>query len=537
MAGDPRPPGRILLELARHRREAGEPAAAAAWLVRAAQAAFATGSPRAAHELCESALELLDQGDDDARPGGRDRAAARLCRGGLESGARGLVVAALVPIRNGRSGRAQTRRAGAARESPLRQGPADLHARRLCAGDRAPPRSRRPRRAGQGCRRASAAADAARPPAGQRRGPRCRARDPRAGASAARRSGGGRAPRLRGRHRPPRSSSATSGSRATTSATTPTPRLIWRRPSRRCAAGHLRSSRGLSASRPSSTPHSDVSTTHAATSRTHFHSCRIQTRNRRVRSCERFAGSSSSSKTGWPMPQPISPRAGGGTRGAVCERDPAPTDPARRRPGRERAFRRSRRRARAGRCRSGRARSGSSSARRPRKSGSSSRAAVTSGGGERRGGAGRSRTSRRRGPVLPHRRGAALVRRGPPRGRSRRGSRARPSGRGDGAPEARPARRARRGVSRDDAGEADPGARGPNHLGWARRTACVCVTRPTCFSASSWRSVSTTIVERPRCRSRERAWTWPSRTARKKFVFDSIVAVPPASSGRLRKAR
>lgn len=65
VAGDPRPPGRILLELARHRREAGEPAAAAAWLVQAAQAAFASGSQLAAHDLCADALELLDQADDD----------------------------------------------------------------------------------------------------------------------------------------------------------------------------------------------------------------------------------------------------------------------------------------------------------------------------------------------------------------------------------------------------------------------------------------------------------------------------------------
>ena len=63
--GDPCPPGRILLELARHRREAGEPAAAAGCLVRAARAAFASGSQHAAFDLCEEALELLDQRDDD----------------------------------------------------------------------------------------------------------------------------------------------------------------------------------------------------------------------------------------------------------------------------------------------------------------------------------------------------------------------------------------------------------------------------------------------------------------------------------------
>jgi tetratricopeptide (TPR) repeat protein len=65
VASDPRPPGRILLELARHHREAGQPAAAARWLVQAAQAAFASGSSRGAHELCANALELLDQADDD----------------------------------------------------------------------------------------------------------------------------------------------------------------------------------------------------------------------------------------------------------------------------------------------------------------------------------------------------------------------------------------------------------------------------------------------------------------------------------------
>ena len=47
----------------------------------------------------------------------------------------------------------------------------------------------------------------------------------------------------------------------------------------------------------------------------------------------------------------------------------------------------------------------------------------------------------------------------------------------------------------------------------------------------------TTIVVRPTWSGREVAWTWPSRTARKKFVFDSIVAVPPAPSGRLRNAQ
>ena len=65
VADDPRPPGRILLELARHRREAGQPAAAAEWLLRAAQAATVSGSFRGAYALCRDALELLDGADDD----------------------------------------------------------------------------------------------------------------------------------------------------------------------------------------------------------------------------------------------------------------------------------------------------------------------------------------------------------------------------------------------------------------------------------------------------------------------------------------
>jgi hypothetical protein len=52
--------------------------------------------------------------------------------------------------------------------------------------------------------------------------------------------------------------------------------------------------------------------------------------------------------------------------------------------------------------------------------------------------------------------------------------------------------------------------------------------------ASSKRSVSTTIVRLPRCSGRERASTVPERTAEKKFVFDSIVAVALEPSGRLR---
>jgi hypothetical protein len=54
--------------------------------------------------------------------------------------------------------------------------------------------------------------------------------------------------------------------------------------------------------------------------------------------------------------------------------------------------------------------------------------------------------------------------------------------------------------------------------------------------ASSWRSVSTTIVRLPRWSGRERASTVPPRTAAKKFVFDSIVAVALEPSGRLWKA-
>src|SRR5918996_1134964 len=67
-------------------------------------------------------------------------------------------------------------------------------------------------------------------------------------------------------------------------------------------------------------------------------------------------------------------------------------------------------------------------------------------------------------------------------------------------------------------------------------TAWVCVTRATRRPSSSRRSVSTTIVRLPLCSARAVAWTWPPRTAAKKFVFDSIVAVPAAPSGRLRKA-
>ena len=64
-------------------------------------------------------------------------------------------------------------------------------------------------------------------------------------------------------------------------------------------------------------------------------------------------------------------------------------------------------------------------------------------------------------------------------------------------------------------------------------------------SGSSWRraataasrtSVSTTIVVEPTCNGRATAVTVPSRTAPRKFVFDSIVDVPTAPSGRLANA-
>jgi len=50
--------------------------------------------------------------------------------------------------------------------------------------------------------------------------------------------------------------------------------------------------------------------------------------------------------------------------------------------------------------------------------------------------------------------------------------------------------------------------------------------RETRRSAASNTSVSTTIVVFPMCSGRARATTVPSRTAPRKFVFDSIVAVP-----------
>jgi tetratricopeptide (TPR) repeat protein len=65
VADDGRPPGRILLQLARHREEAGQSEAAAGWLVKAAQAAVAAGSWRGAYQFCREALELLGAGGDD----------------------------------------------------------------------------------------------------------------------------------------------------------------------------------------------------------------------------------------------------------------------------------------------------------------------------------------------------------------------------------------------------------------------------------------------------------------------------------------
>ena len=65
VADDPRPPGRILLQLARHRQEAGQAVEAAGWLLKAAQAAAAAGSWRGTYQLCRDALALLDVADDD----------------------------------------------------------------------------------------------------------------------------------------------------------------------------------------------------------------------------------------------------------------------------------------------------------------------------------------------------------------------------------------------------------------------------------------------------------------------------------------
>jgi tetratricopeptide (TPR) repeat protein len=65
VADDALPPGRILLQLARHRQQAGQSVAAASWLLRAAQAAAAAGSWRGAFQLCRDALDLLETADDD----------------------------------------------------------------------------------------------------------------------------------------------------------------------------------------------------------------------------------------------------------------------------------------------------------------------------------------------------------------------------------------------------------------------------------------------------------------------------------------
>src|SRR5262245_54729842 len=71
-----------------------------------------------------------------------------------------------------------------------------------------------------------------------------------------------------------------------------------------------------------------------------------------------------------------------------------------------------------------------------------------------------------------------------------------------------------RAADKDSAGESAP------------RTAWVWMVRETRRSAASNTSVSTTIVVFPMCSGRARATTVPSRTAPRKFVFDSIVAVP-----------
>lgn len=65
VADDARPPGRILLELARHRQQAGQRTDAAGWLLKAAQAAAAAGSWRGTYQLCRDALDLLETDDDD----------------------------------------------------------------------------------------------------------------------------------------------------------------------------------------------------------------------------------------------------------------------------------------------------------------------------------------------------------------------------------------------------------------------------------------------------------------------------------------
>src|SRR5437867_4425839 len=76
-----------------------------------------------------------------------------------------------------------------------------------------------------------------------------------------------------------------------------------------------------------------------------------------------------------------------------------------------------------------------------------------------------------------------------------------------------------------------------NGLYLPARTAWVWVTRATLLPVSSKRSVSITITVRPVCRGRATPSTWPPDTARRKLVLDSMVVVPAAPSGRLRKAQ
>src|SRR5436190_15285095 len=66
--------------------------------------------------------------------------------------------------------------------------------------------------------------------------------------------------------------------------------------------------------------------------------------------------------------------------------------------------------------------------------------------------------------------------------------------------------------------------------------AWLCVTLATSDPSSRVSSVSRTTSVRPQCSGRVLAVIIPSRTARRKLVLDSTVAVPCASSGRLRKA-
>src|SRR5688572_6896251 len=80
-----------------------------------------------------------------------------------------------------------------------------------------------------------------------------------------------------------------------------------------------------------------------------------------------------------------------------------------------------------------------------------------------------------------------------------------------------------------------PGRRAGHARG--RNTACVCVVLATSLPSAVRSSVSTTIVVAPRCSGVAVAVIEaPSRTPPRKFVFDSIVDVPLAPSGRLRNA-